>query len=79
MMVRKEVLLMGYRFLRGKIAERGIKKNTIALELGITTKALKNKIDGVTPFKWEEACKIHDRFFPDVDKDTLFATDEQTA
>lgn len=30
---------MGYKFLRGKIAERGIKKNTIALELGITTKA----------------------------------------
>lgn len=78
-MVRKERLQMGYKFLRGKIAERGVKKKTIAIELGITTRALKNKIDGVTPFKWEEACKIHDRFFPDIDKDTLFRTDEQSA
>ncbi len=70
---------MAYSFLRGKIAERGIKKSVIASELGITQTALNHKIEGKSPFKWTEACLIQSKFFPDMDKDTLFKADERTA
>ena len=64
---------MKYAFLNGKIAERGIKKLTIAAALGITQKAFKNKLDGRSPFTWREACTVQRTFFPDIDKDVLFA------
>ena len=55
---------MAYSFLRGKIAERGIKKSAIASELGITQTALNHKIEGKSPFKWTEACLIQSKFIP---------------
>ena len=63
-----------YPKLEAEIASRGIKKNVIATELGITPKALSNKLGGRTGFQWVEVSKIRDKFFPDMDKDDLFAT-----
>lgn len=65
---------IGYIFLTGKIAERGIKKNAIATKLGISTKALSNKLSGRTEFTWGQTVRLQKTFFPDIDKDTLFAT-----
>ena len=79
MVLERRDALMAYSFLRGKIAERGIKKSVIASELKITQTALYHKIDGKSPFKWTEACLIQSKFFPDIDKDTLFTADERTA
>lgn len=79
MVLERKDVLMAYSFLRGKIAERGIKKSAIASELGITQTALNHKIEGTSPFKWTEACLIQSKFFPDMDKDTLFTADERTA
>ncbi|MBQ8698541.1 MAG: hypothetical protein IJ521_06050 [Schwartzia sp.] len=58
--------------LIAEIAKRGIKKNAISSTLGISGKALYNKMRGDTPFTWDEVCKIQSVFFPDMDKDVLF-------
>lgn len=58
--------------LAGEIARRGVKKSVIASAIGISNRALYNKMSGVVPFTWPEACAIQERFFPDVDKDDLF-------
>lgn len=63
---------MRYKFLEGKIAERGIKKRVVAEKLGITPKALSNKLTGKAPFTWLEACAVQENFFPDLSKDILF-------
>lgn len=65
-------MLAVYPILAGEIAKRGIKKTVIAEQLGITSRSLHNKLTGVASFSWEEACKINDCFFPDMDPKTLF-------
>lgn len=61
-----------YPILDAKIFERGIKQSVMASALGITQRALLNKRKGKAPFTWPEVCIIQSRFFPDIDKDTLF-------
>ena len=68
---------MMYSFLKGKIVERGMKRCAIADALGITPRALSQKIAGKRDFKWGEVCLIQSRFFPDIDKDTLFVATEE--
>lgn len=62
-----------YPILAGEIAKRGIKKSAISSTIGISGRALYNKMEGKVPFTWPEVCKIRNTFFPDMDKDTLFA------
>lgn len=64
---------MKFVVLDNKIQERGIRKSVIAKTLGITERSLRNKIDGERPFTWEQACMIHSKFFPDLEKDVLFS------
>lgn len=64
---------IAYPNLAGEIAKRGIKKCAIASELGISYRALQNKFSGKVPFTWPEVCSIEKTFFPDMDKNTLFA------
>ena len=67
-----------YPNLEGKIAERGIKKCKIADALQISTKALSNKLAGKSAFTWNQVKTIQKKFFPDIEKDYLFASpDEQ--
>ena len=61
-----------YPELIGEMAKRGVKQTAIARMLGITPRTLYGKLSGESDFKLSEANKIHERFFPDVDKDTLF-------
>ena len=65
-----------YPNLVGEIARRGVKKSVIASRLNISERSLYSKMNGTTPFTWDEACILKDTFFPDVDKDVLFATGE---
>lgn len=44
-----------------------------------TMRALQNKLRGTSPLKWAEACTIHKLFFPDIEKDDLFATNDQAS
>ena len=62
-----------YPNLVGEIAKRGIKKCVMASTLGISGRSLYNKLSGTVPFTWPETCTIQNTFFPDMDKDTLFA------
>lgn len=66
---------MYYRNLRGAIASKGIKYKKVAEVLGISTKALSNKMNRKSPFTWEEVCIIQKEFFPGMEKEYLFATD----
>lgn len=65
-----------YPNLEGEIARNGIEQTDIASALGITPRALRNKINGVRPFTWPEVDTIHKRFFPYLAKDVLM--DRQT-
>lgn len=62
-----------YPILKYKVTERGIKQKAIAEALGITVRTLYKKMHGITPFTWNEVCALQTIFFPDVDKDVLFA------
>ncbi len=66
-----------YNYLKGKIVERGMRQTIIADALGISPKSLGQKLSGKRDFKWDEVCLIQSRFFPDIDKDTLFAAAEE--
>lgn len=61
-----------YPTLVGEIAKRGIKKIAIAKQIGVSERALYNKLAGIAPFTWPEVCSIKDCFFPDMDQETLF-------
>lgn len=63
---------MEHRKLRTALFDRGIKMKVVADAIGVSTKALYNKIDGRSSFTWNEACIIQSRFFPDRTKDDLF-------
>lgn len=63
-----------YPALAKEIKKRGIKKCAISSTLRISDRALHNKLLGITNFTWPEVCKIQQVFFPDLDKDYLFAT-----
>ena len=64
---------IAFPVLTGEIAKRGIKKCAISSALGISGRALYNKMSGKVPFTWPEACRINEKFFPDMSKDELFA------
>lgn len=65
-------MMSTYPTLVGEIAKRGIKKSAIAKQLNISERSLYNKLHGVAPFTWDEACAINDCFFPDMDPCSLF-------
>lgn len=56
-----------------QLVKRGISRAKIARALGISYRAFYNKMTGRSPLGWKEASIIHDQFFPDTDKDKLFA------
>lgn len=62
-----------YPNLATEIVKRGIKKCAIASTLGISGRSLYNKMTGKVSFTWPETCTIRDTFFPDMEKDFLFA------
>jgi len=71
--------MLNYPVLRAEIAKRGVKKTAMAKALGISIGSFHNKMNGVSDFTWPEVCKVNDIFFPDMDKETLFAEGETNA
>jgi hypothetical protein len=61
-----------YPVLNGEIANRGITKRAIARAIDISYHSFYNKMAGVAPFTFEEACVIQERFFPDMELQVLF-------
>lgn len=69
---------MEHTKLRTALFDRGIRMRVVADSIGVSTKALYNKIDGRSRFTWNEACTIQSRFFPDISKDELFGEYRRT-
>lgn len=63
---------MKFSKLGDVISDRGVRKTAIARALGISERALRYKMEGKSPFSWEQVCTIQERFFPDIDLKTLF-------
>ena len=61
-----------YPTLTSELARAGIKKSLVAQILGISDKALYNKLYGDTPLTLEEAFKIRDSLFPHLTPDELY-------
>lgn len=55
---------MKYNVLNGKIVEKGIKRQEIYKELGISEKSFRNKLNGKSDFTWTQVCLIQEKFFP---------------
>lgn len=69
---RREKMKYVYPTLELSIYKKGIKLARMAESLEISTKALSNKLRGITSFTWPEACIIQKVFFPEMTKDELF-------
>lgn len=67
-----------YPTLAGEIAKRGIKKNAIAKQIGVSERTLYNKLYGKVDFTWPEVLSINSCFFPDLDPASLFARAERS-
>ncbi len=59
--------------LKAEVIRHRLTFKQISATLGISEKSLRNKIRGNTDFQWEEIKTIHNTFFPEIDKDVLFA------
>ena len=62
-----------YPVLSGVIARRGIKKKDIASSIGVSGKALSNKLGGRSEFTWSQVETICEEFFPDMAPEELLA------
>lgn len=67
-----------YPVLVGEIAKRGYRKSAIAKRMGVSSRTLYSKLAGTTEFTLSEANIIQRDFFPDMDKDSLFAMSNDT-
>lgn len=68
--------MIKYPRLKSEIVLRGITQKEIARALSLDEKTISCKIQGKTAFTWPEVCRIQSEFFPDIDKDILFASAE---
>lgn len=62
-----------------EMARCGIRPQYVAETIGISYRAFHNKISGDSDFTWPEVNVIQKKFFPNLTKDYLFATDDQSA
>ncbi|KAF5044733.1 hypothetical protein DSECCO2_488720 [anaerobic digester metagenome] len=70
---------MEFAYLKNLIEKRGVRRSVIARRLEISERTLRNKLEGCSPFTWEQVSVIQREFFPDVEKDKLFTVKEKTA
>lgn len=66
-----------YRFLKGEIIKAGYSIKTLAKELGIAEKSLRNKINGSTDFTWTEALAIKRIIKSNMGIEELFTKEEK--
>lgn len=72
-------MVVAYPELVGEMAKRSIKRTCMARRLGISTRTLYSKLAGETDFTLSEANTIQSAFFPDMEKDVLFARVNQSS
>lgn len=67
---------MAYMNLKAEMTRHSIHIADVASSIGVTERALRNKLNGVTDFSWKQVCKIQKDFFPRLSKDYLFSQEE---
>ena len=65
-----------YSFLRGEMYRVGITISSLASQIGISEKSMRNKINGETEFTWPEALAVRRIVSPNKTMEELFASDE---
>lgn len=68
---------MGYLNLKGEMAKRNVTIESIAELLGIHRNSVANKVNGRSRFSIDEAFSVQKAFFPDLEAQYLFATEEK--
>lgn len=66
-------IIVIYPELVGELAKRGLTKSAVAKGIGISQRTFYSKLTGRTDFTLSEVNAIHARFFPDMNKDSLFS------
>lgn len=61
-----------YLNLKTEMIKMGITIEQVASKLNLSGKTISNKIEGKTPFSYEEALNIKEIFFPYCDMQWLF-------
>lgn len=67
---------MSYSNLKAEMARNNITGETISQFLEIHRNSFYNKVNGDSSFSVNEAIKIQNKFFPDLELDYLFSTEE---
>ncbi|MCI7492125.1 MAG: XRE family transcriptional regulator [Lachnobacterium sp.] len=67
---------MPYSNLKAEMARKNITGETISQFLKIHRNSFYNKVNGDSSFSVNEAIKIQNEFFPDMDLDYLFSTEQ---
>ena len=68
---------MPYKILKGEMAKKDITIEEIAELLNIHRNSVSNKINKNASFTIEEAQKIWEKYFPEMEPKYLFAKDEK--
>lgn len=61
-----------YPVLDMGLYEKRISRATVASRIGVTARTFSNKMNGKSPFTWNEVQTIRKEFFPDVPIEELF-------
>lgn len=61
-----------YRVLRGEMVKADISVHDLAIKIGITERSLRNKINGITAFTWNEVLEIRGLVSPEMSLEELF-------
>lgn len=66
-----------YKNLEAEMKRSGITRNDIAEYLGISYSTIHSRFNGNTEWIYSECCKIRNYFFPDMELDYLFFTEDK--
>lgn len=65
--------------LKTEMLRRKLTARAIAKDIGISERAMSNKVTETTEFTRSQMCTIHDKYFHDTDMRWLFASDNEKA
>ena len=75
-MRKSEVKEMAYSNLKAEMGRKNVTIEAVAKILEIHRKSVANKLNGTSSFTIEEAMKIKNTFFPNLEYRYLFATEK---
>ena len=61
-----------FRTLRGEMVKAGLSVSQLASKVNISEKSLRNKLNGVTEFTWNEVLEIRKIVSPNMQLEDLF-------